>query len=247
MKKQLLFMCALCLSVAQAWAQPALPVQGNGTPQWQVASHAGQRVETLLETNTLRPIPLARAGEGVRPLAPPAPPAPLYKAATRAAGDDALPLVVVTASTTLPTTLEQWAQGTFNVRLRNTSDAAFAGDITWRMITSDGSMISGLGDEVPCTVPAGEEATVSLPYVINVPAGAHKFCYCIRTEDAELGILYTPIPFDDGTGELDVEVIATAPSLSVAWSEDAFPMTLPGFSAVLGIFSNFCRTRHPMP
>lgn len=73
MKKQLLFMCALCLSAAQAWAQPALPVQGNGAPQWQVASHAGQRVETPLETNTLCPMPLARAGEGVRPLAPPAP------------------------------------------------------------------------------------------------------------------------------------------------------------------------------
>ena len=224
--------CALLASVL-AWGQPAVRLPGSGTAQKAIV----QSADDALQTPLLSEKRITKAGVNDQLVTLPAPTVPLRKVAAHADGADDMPLVVVTAGSTLPDSFSQWETGTFDVELRNTGTTDFNGDYMWMLLGLEADTIAYMdGSYNSARVAAGSSTRVGLNYnVADAAPGTYRLTICSIELVEQDGILYlgdyAPIPFDDGTTGKTVQVLAAEqPQLAFDEASVVFPDTLPGSS-----------------
>lgn len=113
----------------------------------------------------------------------------------------------------LPTTLNQYENGTLTVNIENTGNLAFNGGIAMALITADNTLVYATS-EVPANIAGQSSQQMEIPYYISgdrITAGTYRITIC----DVKGTDLYY-IPLSDGSYHKEIEVIETeGPALSL--------------------------------
>lgn len=113
----------------------------------------------------------------------------------------------------LPTTLNQYENGTLAVNIENTGNLAFNGSIAMALITADNTLAYAT-DKVAASIAGQSSLQMEIPYYIPgtlIEAGTYRMAICY-VEGTDLYY----IPLSDGSYHKEIEVIETeGPALSL--------------------------------